>query len=83
MDASLPQPEFKSSGFSRLASEAQVSILPPMKFWLSLIVYLVMGALLSWGILIAVQPGGKPWVLLTVLAAYLVAMARNGCSETH
>ncbi|MEY4386156.1 MAG: hypothetical protein RLY20_1439 [Verrucomicrobiota bacterium] len=54
-----------------------------MKFWLSLIVYLVMGALLSWGILIAVQPGGKPWVLLTVLAAYLVAMARNGCSETH
>ena len=54
-----------------------------MKFWLSLIVYLLMAALLAWGILLAVEPGGKPWLLLTVLAVYLITIARTGCSETH
>lgn len=53
-----------------------------MKFWLSIFVYLAMAAVLAWGILLMVTVG-KPWLLLTGLLAYLVIMARAGCSETH
>lgn len=54
-----------------------------MKFLLAMLAYFVMAAVIAWGILVAVEPGGKPWLLLTGLAAYLVIMARTGCSETH
>jgi hypothetical protein len=54
-----------------------------MKFYLAMLTYLAMAAMLAWGILLAVQPGGKPWLLLAALATYLVTMARTGCAETH
>lgn len=47
-----------------------------------MLVYLLMAAILAWGILLTVTVG-KPWLLITALLAYLVIMARAGCSETH
>lgn len=54
-----------------------------MKFVLALFTYLVMAAIIAWGILVAVHPGGKPWLLIGALVAYLVVVARTGCTETH
>lgn len=54
-----------------------------MKFWLSIAVYVAMAAVIGWGILVAVSAGGKPWLLVVALLAYLVIMTRAGCSETH
>jgi hypothetical protein len=48
-----------------------------MKLLLSAIVYLLIGALLAWGILLLVH--GKPWLLIGVLVAYILALAKIGC----
>ena len=50
---------------------------PRMKFLLSIVVYLLIGALLSWGILLMMH--GKPWLLIGGLVAYIVAVAKMGC----
>jgi hypothetical protein len=50
---------------------------PPMKFLWSIIVYLIIGALLSWGILLMMH--GKPWLLIGVAVAYILALAKLGC----
>jgi hypothetical protein len=48
-----------------------------MKLVLSVIVYLLMGAVLGWGILLMVR--GNPWLLLVGLLAYALAFAKLGC----
>jgi hypothetical protein len=48
-----------------------------MKFLWAIIAYLVIGLLLSWGILLAVK--GAPWLLIVGFLTYAVAFARLGC----
>ncbi len=49
-----------------------------MKLFLAIFVYLLIGAVLSWGILLAM--GGKPGLLIGSLIAYVVAFGRIGCT---
>ena len=44
---------------------------------MSIVVYLLIGALLGWGILLMMH--GKPWLLIGVVVAYIVAVAKMGC----
>ena len=48
-----------------------------MKFVLSVVVYLLMAAVLGWGILLMVK--GEPWLLIVGFLAYAVAFAKLGC----
>jgi len=48
-----------------------------MRFLMSVVVYLLIGALLSWGILLMMH--GKPWLLIGVAVAYVLAVAKLGC----
>lgn len=48
-----------------------------MKFLLSIVVYLLIGALLTWGILLMMH--GKPWLLIGVFLAYVLGLAKLGC----
>lgn len=52
-----------------------------MKLLLSSAVYLVTAALLCWGILLMMH--GKPWLLIGVLVAYVLALAKIGCLSSH
>jgi len=54
-----------------------------MKFVLAMLAHAVIAFIIGWGILAAVQPDGKPWLLLAGIAAYLVLFWRAGCSEEH
>ena len=51
-----------------------------MKFALAILVYLLIGMVLSAGILLLLA--GKPWLLLLAVLAYVVAFGRIGCM-TH
>jgi hypothetical protein len=51
-----------------------------MKFALAILVYLLIGLVLSAGILLLLA--GKPWPLILALLAYIVAFSRLGCM-TH
>jgi hypothetical protein len=48
-----------------------------MKFLASIIVYLLIGVVLGWGILLAMK--GNLWFLVVSLLVYLVAFAKLGC----
>lgn len=48
-----------------------------MKLLLAILAYLVIAAVLSWGILLAVK--GDPWLLIVGVLAYGVAFAKLGC----
>jgi hypothetical protein len=48
-----------------------------MKFWMAIVVYLLIGLVLGWGIVMAVH--GKPLFLIIALLAYIVAFAKIGC----
>jgi hypothetical protein len=48
-----------------------------MKFLLAILAYLLIGAVLGWGILLATA--GKPWLLIVALLVYLIAFAKIGC----
>ena len=48
-----------------------------MKFWMAIVVYLLIGLVLGWGIVMAVH--GKPLFLIIALIAYIVAFAKIGC----
>ncbi len=48
-----------------------------MKFLLAILAYLVIGAFLGWGIMLAVK--GQPWLLIVGFLAYALAFARLGC----
>lgn len=51
-----------------------------MRFALAMLVHLLMGLMLVWGILLAVKESF--WLLIAVALAYLIALARIGC-VTH
>ena len=48
-----------------------------MKLLLSVATYLLMAALLAWGILLMMH--GKPWLLIGGFVAYVLALAKIGC----
>ena len=48
-----------------------------MKFLLALLAYLLISAMLCWGILLTMH--GKPWLLIVSFLAYIVAFAKLGC----
>ena len=48
-----------------------------MKFLAAIAVYLLIGVVLSWGILLAMK--GSLWFLLVGLLAYILAFAKLGC----
>jgi hypothetical protein len=48
-----------------------------MKLLWAIVVYLVIGLILGWGILLAVK--GSPWLLIVSFVAYVVAFAKIGC----
>ncbi len=48
-----------------------------MKFVLAIFAYLVIGAVLGWGILLTVK--GQPWLLIVAFLAYAIAFAKLGC----
>lgn len=50
-----------------------------MKLTLSIAVYLLMAALLGWGILLTVH--GKPWILIAATLGYVIALGAIGCRQ--
>ena len=48
-----------------------------MKFFLAIFAYLLIGAVIGWGIVLAVH--GKPLFLIIALLAYIVSFAKIGC----
>ena len=48
-----------------------------MNFLLAMVAHLVIGLMLSWGILLAVK--GEPWLLMVGFLAYALAFATLGC----
>ena len=48
-----------------------------MKLFSAVLVYLVIGLILGWGILLAVK--GSLWLLIAGLVVYVVAFAKFGC----
>ena len=50
-----------------------------MKFILATVVYLLIGVVLAWGILLMLA--GKPWLLVAALVCYLLAFAKIGCAS--
>ncbi len=48
-----------------------------MKFFLAILAYVLMGAVLGWGILLLMH--GNPWLLIVGVLAYLIAFAKLGC----
>jgi len=48
-----------------------------MKFALAILAYLLIAAVLGWGILLAVK--GSPWLLVAGFIAYVVAFGKIGC----
>jgi F0F1-type ATP synthase assembly protein I len=54
--------------------------LAPMKLALAVLVYALIGLVLSWGILLLLA--GKPWLFIVAFLTYLVAFGKIGCTET-
>jgi hypothetical protein len=54
-----------------------------MKFVMALLTFATMAFILGWGIFAAVQPDGKPWLLIAGALGYLVLFWRVGCAEEH
>ena len=52
-----------------------------MKFYYAILVWLVMGAALGWG-LVQLAAHGNPWWLIAGFAAFWVAVGKLGC-QTH
>ena len=50
-----------------------------MKLAMAVLVYVVMGLVLSWGVLLLLA--GKPWLLIIALVAYIVAFGKIGCTS--
>jgi hypothetical protein len=48
-----------------------------MKFVLATLAYLIIGAVLGWGILLACK--GNPWLLIVSFLVYAVSFAKIGC----
>jgi hypothetical protein len=54
-----------------------------MKFVMAMLTFATMAFILGWGIFAAVQPDGKPWLLVAGTLGYLVLFWRVGCAEEH
>lgn len=50
-----------------------------MKFVLAILAYLLIAAVLGWGILLLIA--GKPWLLIAGVIVYLVAFSKIGCAS--
>jgi hypothetical protein len=61
----------------RLAPSHKVIRIVAMKLVLAVLVYLLIGAVLGWGILLMMA--GKPWLLVAAFVVYVVAFAKIGC----
>jgi hypothetical protein len=48
-----------------------------MKFWMAVLAYLAIGAVLGFGMIMAVK--GHIWLLLVGFIAYVVAFGKLGC----
>ena len=48
-----------------------------MKLFLAVLVYLLIGVFLGWGLLLMMA--GKPWLLIDAFLVYVVAFAKFGC----
>jgi F0F1-type ATP synthase assembly protein I len=60
-----------------LAPRTRIVRITGMKLFLAVLVYLLIGAVLGWGLLLMMA--GKPWLLLTAVVVYLLAFAKIGC----
>lgn len=69
----------RASSFRWLAPRAKTANLSNMKFILAMVVYLLMGLVLAWGILLMM--GGNPWLLIAAGLAYLIAFSKIGCAS--
>lgn len=58
----------RTSGIARISS---------MRLFLAVFVYLLIGAVLGWGVLLMMA--GKPWLLIAAFVVYVVAFAKIGC----
>ena len=68
-----------------LESRSQFTTLSAMKFFGAILAYLVIGAVLGWGILVAAR-GGSLWLLIAAVVVYVVAFGKIGClppSKSH
>jgi len=63
--------------FRRLALNSFVPTIAAMKLALAIFVYLLIGAVLGWGLLLMMA--GKPWLLIAAFIVYVVAFAKIGC----
>jgi hypothetical protein len=57
--------------------QGKLSYAGRMKFFLAVVVYLLISVILGWGILLAVK--GNPWLLIVSFLAYAVAFGKIGC----
>ena len=57
--------------------QAKVRYDPTMRFFMAIVVYLLIGLVLGWGILLTVK--GNPWLLIVSFLTYAVAFAKIGC----
>jgi hypothetical protein len=48
-----------------------------MKFLLAILAYLLISAVLGWGILLTFK--GNPWILIVGFLVYAIAFAKAGC----
>lgn len=60
-----------------LPPDSNHAIWVQMKFLLAVLAYLLIAAVLGWGILLAFK--GSPWLLIVSFLAYAVVFAKAGC----
>jgi F0F1-type ATP synthase assembly protein I len=56
---------------------AKITTMGGMKLVFAVLVYLLIGVFLGWGLLLLMA--GKPWLLIAALLVYVVAFAKIGC----
>jgi hypothetical protein len=50
-----------------------------MKFFLAILVWVIMGAIIGTGMVLAVK--GSPWLLILSVVGFCVAVGKIGCSQ--
>jgi hypothetical protein len=76
-DAALSRDVRPAASLNRLLKPQRRVTFLPMKLTWAIVVYLLMGLIIGWGIFMAVH--GSYWLLITSLVAYVLAFARIGC----
>jgi len=71
------QPRMDKDEHGLLARCRKNGTMMPMKLALAVLVYSVIGLVLSWGILLLLA--GKPWLFIVASLAYVVAFGKIGC----